>query len=222
MENGGVHRACGGDLRTGTQYGFKPAGGSWSNSTFDPEDSTYVALAVDPSGRPHIAYTLNHYQARKVIKYAFKTPSGVWSIDETLTLPAEYVDVGMSVSLALDAARGLHLSYSNIGQSTGSGWIDGALMYAFKPAGGSWSTSKMPKEASYAALAVDAAGGAYIAYHYLGFEYLYKPAGGSWSLNRIDPSTGHGYPSIAIDTSGILHVVYYAGGLTYARICPTS
>ncbi len=115
--------------------------------------------------------------------------------------------------LAIDSSGGLHVV-----------WYDDTpgnsdILYSTKPSGGSWSSSVNISNNSGGSgiprIAIDGSSGLHVVWFDDtpgNFDILYstKPSGGSWSdpVNVSNNSGDSGYPGIAMDGSGGLHVVW--------------
>lgn len=128
---------------------------------------------------------------------------------------------GGQTSIAIDGARGVHVSYYDS--------INKYLKYAYRPDGGSWTTTTIDSGwyiGEYTSIALDGAGGVHVSY-YGALKYAYRPAGGSWTTPTTVDSAGEvgRYSSIAVDATGGVHVSYLYGTdddlkYTYRAGCP--
>jgi hypothetical protein len=67
----------------------------------------FPSIAIDADGFPHISYRNKDSEVNGSLKYAVKTASGAWLIEE----PDTVGNVGRHTSLALDAGGLPHISY---------------------------------------------------------------------------------------------------------------
>lgn len=162
------------------------------------------AIAIDASGRAHVAY---YDFSIHGLNYATNA-SGSW-VTQTVDVQA---DVGLHTAIAVDAAGNVHLSYYDAS--------NGDLKYATN-ATGSWATQTLDSAGDVGrsnAIALDGAGKVHISYtdatdHALKYA---TNASGSWITYGIDSSVfvaGElsnlgGYTSIAIDSGGKVHISY--------------
>jgi hypothetical protein len=110
---------------------------------------------------------------------------------------------------------------------------NGALKYAYRPAGGSFGAPVTVDDAgnvgSGSSVAVDSAGRVHISYYdstNRDLKYAQRPVVGSWSITTVD-SVGDvgGITSLAVNGDGA-HITYVdltntANTLKYARVCPS-
>ncbi len=179
--------------------------GVWTQEVVVSGEPYYNSIAVDASGRVHIAY-LTNYTAFD-LAYATNV-SGTW-VTEAIESAG---DVGASNSTAVDTAGKAHISYYDA--------TSGDLKYATN-ASGAWVTATIDSEGdvgSSTSIAVDSAGKVHISYtdntsHALKYA---TNASGEWKLYTIDNaawvggllSGSGGYTSIAVDSSGSVHITY--------------
>lgn len=78
-------------------------GSCWENQTVTTDHTVYSSLALDSSGKPHIAYV-----SGDEVKYASQNDSG-WSIQTVDKMP----EINSVVSLALDSNDTPYIMYSN-------------------------------------------------------------------------------------------------------------
>jgi len=189
------------------RYATRSAG-AWTSVLVDNllQGVSEVALDLDPSGAPHIAYLKNFE-----IRHAFSA-SGTWTSEVVDTAVAI---CGSSFAVVLDAAGHTHVAYRAGDEfrqdlwyatnATGS-WIRSVAHTYGTPCDNGWSV----------ALAVDATGVAHI---FFGggmtngddtLRYATNP-GGSWNVSVLEQETP-GEISAAVDSSGKLHVGYVSSG----------
>ncbi len=115
----------------GVEYAMRDGSG-WAVETVDVLDALLVdffgarratAVAVTPDGTPLVAYT-----DQSVLKLAARAADGTWAI-ETVLKAGERA-LGQLVSLAVDAAGGVHLATYEV---TGRNPLDGAIVYLHRP-----------------------------------------------------------------------------------------
>jgi len=132
-------------------YGVEYAsnlGGSWSHSTIVPGYATGISLALDASGRPHVAYC----DSANLLHLARRAASGAWEVE-----PVDASILAGSPSLSVDARGDVHVSYVSL-------WPTVQLRYAHQSAG-TWSVLRVaPADGQDTALALDARGDVHIVY----------------------------------------------------------
>jgi hypothetical protein len=178
-----------------------------------------ASLALDVSDDPHISY---HDYSQNRLKYAYRSGGGAW----------QRVDVdydGTGTSLDLDDNGSPHVAYHRSNELCYARWT-----------GTSWDTEQVdicitqngtvcsPGVGEYPSLTLDGNDYPHIV-HFDHYNYRLKYAGWngtSWSKYVIDyddsAQFGVGwYPSIALDSAGVVHVSYkrdcgaYCGDLLY-------
>jgi hypothetical protein len=214
---GGVHfawvRHAGDDsfADTSIRYRYRSPQGDWGGglvadiSTFRERGRT--AVAVDPSGRPYVAYWVQPYH----LVLAERSDAGDWS---TTSVAGDW-DVG-SIGLAVDALGGVYLVYST--EVTGYPSYDRDLLLAYRaPGETTWASSTAVAEgpADGLSLEIDGAGGLHVAYRrsYDHVGYAHLPAGGLWSSSLIAsqptaPSSDIFGQSLGLDPTGAIHLSY--------------
>jgi hypothetical protein len=171
------------------------------------------AITIDSSGSRHIAY---YDVASHALKH-FTDTSGMWATDTV----DDQGDVGTHVSIAADASGNVHLSYYDRG--------NGDLKYATN-ASGAWVAQSVDSAGDVGlgtGIALDRTGHVHISYtdatnHALKYA---SNASGAWAVRTIDGASNvagilmsnNGYTSIAVDSTGKVHISYRGGGyLRYA------
>jgi hypothetical protein len=186
--------------------------GAWQSAAIDsvaPIVYGSIALLVNPDGSLHAAY----YDFTKfLLQHATKT-SGAWLINPIAT---NILNVS-TVAMAHDAANKLHLIVNPGGNVT---YMSNAT--------GSWTSEAIGSngviygDAATCAIAVDAAGKAYVGYYDYGNRILkyVSNKSGAWATETVDSITDVGlYTAIALDANGYAHLGYYDvtnGDLKYA------
>ncbi len=171
----------------------------------------FSSLALDPNGRPHIAY----YDATTVplhwyLKYAYHD-GNKWRV--TVADPEKYA--GSDCDLAVDAVGHPHISYCQ-------GFKDPDrrdLKYAYHD-GAKWHITRVDESGSagaHTSIALDAQGRPHIAYKDTPYsvpsklKYAYFD-GTRWHTMAVDEGQGVGYDtSIAVDSKGHIHISYREG-----------
>lgn len=191
---------------------------SWTSEVIGNNGVIYgnaatCAIAVDNDGKAFVGY---YDYANRILKYV-SNKSGAW-ITETVDAIA---DAGLYTAIALDAAGNAHLSYYDV--------TNGDLKYATN-ATGFWVVQTIDSVGDVgqsSAIALDANGRVHISYtdasnHALKYA---TNASGSWMTYVIDNaayvagnlSSPGAYTSLAVDSSGKIHISYRGDGfLRYA------
>jgi hypothetical protein len=190
------------------KYAYKPSGGSWSTYFVDSTDDVgkWTSIAVDGENGVHISY---YDDTNRDLKYAYKPSGENWS---THTVDGTG-GVGEYTSIAVDNENGVHISYYHL---TDVGYVFD-LKYAYKPSGGSWTTTtvdNLGNAGKYTSIAVDGENGVHISYYNEGpngdLKYAYKPSRSSWSTYFVDSTGDVGmWTSIAVDGKKGVHISYY-------------
>ena len=186
-------------------------GNSWSISAIDNVgDSTFTSIDIDSKNNPHIAYTEVSSNQNNNLKYA-TNENGIWEIFSLDGAWASDLDVGAYCSLSIDANDEVHISYEDTdGQlkyivstiSLNSPWLDEVVDSNGDILGG-------------ISVGIDQSANIHVAYHDYtsnSLKYAYKE-NNSWSISVVDSSTvspgyGMSYNSLAIDSTGAIHIVY--------------
>ncbi len=209
-----------------TENSSPPSG--WSDTLVDGwgKSGNVSSIAADSTGKLHVAFYLSELkncsdvlQTSGDLKYATCDPNtsdcAVQANWTRITVDSTG-NVGNGLSLAIDSSNNLHISYFDA-----SG---GDLEYATCSSGctttGNWTkiTVTSTGEVGYTpSLAIDSSDNLHIVhYDNVGkdLEYATCSSGcttaGNWSLETIDSSGQVGsQPSLAIDSSDVLHISYY-------------
>jgi hypothetical protein len=190
---------------------YSQSSGGWQIETIALESSTGVALALDSSATPRVAFGRS-----AALRYGSRV-NGTWSIAD---VPG--VSSAREPALALDTSGHSHLAFVDYGSRS--------LFYA-SDASGNWTTVTLESSATSTfysvALAVDAGGAAHISYGaYDGSGGYLKYAtnrSGTWASTVIDGAVGGNVglmSSVAVDASGAAHISYLdvlSGRLKYAN-----
>jgi hypothetical protein len=172
--------------------------GAWTLSIIDTlEGASAVemptSLALDSSGRAHLAYTVSN---KAELRYATNA-AGAWKV----VVLAEKVG-GTNAALTVDRSGGVHISYAGQG-----------LQYATNVSG-SWKTETIDPAAGLpsSSLAADSAGTIHISYEtYSTITQRYATnVSGAWSIELIDLQEG-GSSAIAVSEGGKVHTSFVTG-----------
>lgn len=178
--------------------------------TIDPGGfvGTYIRLAVDHNGTPHVVYW---DLSNQFLRYATRV-NGIWTTDVVIGQGF----VGTDCDIAVDHLGQPHISFHNF--TLGSD----ELYYAYL-VGKVWTVEVVDGTANdvgrYNAIAVDSYGYPHISYYdetLANLKYAIKnPA---WSISSIATTGLVGeYSDIALDTSDRPHVSYYSATVGAAR-----
>lgn len=194
--------------------------GTWDVSAIPgTEGAEFYDLAVDDAGHAHVVFELFTGQAPDCYQIIYASDSsGAWQ-DTVIAVTQAYPVI------AADAAGRAHIAF------LGSEAADGSYpVHYLTDASGSWTgvvAATSADSKSLVALAVDGAGHAHLAYKsQTDLEYA-SDRSGSWQTTPVDSfdpagseddSYGAYDVSIALDTSGLVHMSYEdtSGNLKYA------
>ncbi len=189
--------------------------GTWKIETVETGGrlGKYTSIALDSSGKVHISY-----EDWENLKYATNA-SGSWATEEV-------ADGGEYTSIALDSSDKVHISHA--------GSFSSGLQYSTN-ASGTWVTVKIGNFQGFpfsfgndenwpqTSIALDSSGIVHIGHlSRIGQSLEYSTnATGTWQTETVDNSSYTGtYASLAIDTSGNIHISYY--GRHYGISLPSS
>jgi subtilisin family serine protease len=187
-------------------------GGAWTLETVDnnQEVGTWISMAVDNVGNPHISYA---DYAKKDIKYAGWTGSD-WLIER---LPTKDSKTFRWTSIAVDDSDNIHMVYFSDSRKD--------LKYAYRAANGGWTIELVDSgwvtghgkasAGNWNSIVVDAAGNPHVSYRD-GYDdtpgslkYAYK-SGGQWHIEIVDDDDRAALrgTSIALDPLGKPRIAY--------------
>lgn len=183
------------DKKYGLMYATNMSG-SWGTHTVDISDPEEAgndnSIAVDTKGNVHIGHRGSLY-----LKYATNT-SGSW-ITKTIDSSENIAVSGISV--AVDASDKVHISYMDCNNDS--------LKYATNT-GGFWRimTVLSSVKGYETSITVDESGKPHIIYFTdeNGLKYTFQGSVGEWVRVGVDSDVGYG--SIALDSSGKVHISY--------------
>lgn len=186
----------------------------------------YSSVAVAASNVVHVAYVnIDLINAKRDLRYFINGASG-WSVtsvdaSESYSLSPDSNPAGVYSSIARDTLGRFHVSYVQAANDTlrTTGDDDGALMYA-NNISGNWSIETLAPVyggVKQTAVAVDTSGKAHIAFfsdHGLFINYITN-RNGAWELTKLETTNNldsiyKGKIGIAIDSSGHVHIAYFA------------
>jgi len=220
--DGNVHVAMTGinvEGDTYIYYKMKPFGGSWTTEelvTYDSQGYPYLpTLDFDSDGGIHIAWEeMNSTTSIFNIYYKMKTNGGSWTAAEAITnsnILASYP------SLVIDRDDNVHVTWSDLSPYY---WMD--ICYRMKLKNGGWSdidTLSINSCAMMSQISAGSDGSVSVVFDDIdlygsgNYEIFYrsKPSGGDWTNFEIvtdDFNQDGMFPSIAIDSSGCVHVAW--------------
>jgi len=169
--------------------------------TIDPGGfvGTYISLAVDDYGRPHVVYWDG---GNGWLNYATRV-DGTW-VTEIIEATAF---VGLQTSIAIDAQGVPHVSYHNFTAITSE------LRYAHRT-GDSWTTEDVDLSddvvGRYNAIALDAQGRPHIVYQdeTAADKLMYAVKDGGWTIETVETNGTGYYNDLVLDASGQPHISY--------------
>lgn len=189
-------------------------GGAWALETADGATNVggWPSLVLDDLGA-HVTYT---DRANRFLKAAHRDLGGTWASE---TVDDSNASVGQLSSLAVDAAGGLHVTYSE---------NQAYLKYATRPRSGAWTSTRIDSLSSglWSSLVVDRSGNLHVAgcsRFGTGDLHYAQKSGPSWPReiveSQVDGNVGWS-ASLAVDDRGEQHIVYLDkgnGDLRYAH-----
>jgi len=194
-------------------------GQSWISESVDSsgDDGQFASLALDSSGKPHLAYYTMWAGLPKVLVRG----GGGWRVfntTATLEPSSNTVNVGLYTSLAIGSDDRPRIAYYDE--------KDTSLKFASWNGTG-WNVSfveDVDDVGRFASLALNAADAPRIAYLYSSGAaqelHVATLNGAMWDVDAVDQGSVGQYASLALDGAGDAHVAYYdeaAGSLKYAR-----
>ncbi|MHA2406697.1 MAG: S8 family serine peptidase, partial [Candidatus Hermodarchaeia archaeon] len=187
-------------------------GGPWDLETVDDnnEVGTWISMAVDGAGNPHISYA---DYAKKDIKYAGWTGTS-WLIEK---LPTKDAKTYRWTSIAVDDSNNIHMVYFSDSRKD--------LKYAYRAYGGGWTIELVDSgwvtghgkasAGNWNSIVLDAAGNPHVSYRD-GYDdtpgslkYAYKSEG-QWHIEIVDDHDRAALrgTSIALDSLGRPRIAY--------------
>jgi hypothetical protein len=202
-QDGYPHVAFGGDH---LYYAWHD-GNEWTYTTVDPQRAVgaYASLALDGSGKPHIAY---HDEGNGDLKHAWDDGS-VWHVEVVDTV-GTWHGHGFA-SLELDEENQPHVSYFD--------YASGELKYA-RHDGTVWHLETIANPTGgdardLSALALDSADQPHIIYFDDGLVHAWHD-GADWQTEPVDSGVNLlGSPSLALDGADQAHISYFDGYIAY-------
>jgi PKD repeat protein len=191
-------------------------GTNWviENVTPTPTGGHWNSLALNPNGNPRIAFYDYFSSTTGILKYAKRTPTGIWQI-ETVD---DSGDVGVWCSLVIDSLGAPHISYN-------AKLNGGALKYAYFSET-RWIIEVVDNLDSLASkLILDPAGNPRIVYQNVltsNLKYAYKE-GSTWIINNVNTLDGAGHwLSLTCNSLGVPYVSYMSANshMGYAYLVP--
>ena len=174
---------------------------TWQIETVDPDClySIGIALVIDATGEPHIAYFDRSDTFNSVLKYAVHSDLG-WSIE---IVSEKCSSSGSAIaSLQLNSAGTPYISYYN---------EDSNSLVCTKKVGDTWSeTSIVSGDAEYPSLRINKADNPCVSYLTKDGLYYGYFESGKWNKEVVDSTVHMGYtPPLILDSAGYPHIAYY-------------
>src|SRR3990167_684562 len=210
--NGYPHIVYGGDNLYHTYYD----GATWNTETVDSENGTgeEATIAIDSSGATDVIHVIYTDSVNADLKYATNA-TGSWVITASIdTLE------GTSLSMALDSSGYVHATYQ----------VASAYLTHLTNRSGSWVDVNIDSGSNGTGspnnIVIDSSDNLHVIYYEArgsgnyGISYATKAASGSsWTVTELSSVwPAYTWPSVALDTSQNLHMVYKngsTGGLDY-------
>jgi hypothetical protein len=186
------------------RYGYKPPGGAWGTyfvaaPTTGGQDTS---VAVDTTGEAHLVFDGNP-NSLPTLEYGHGRLQN-WTVG---TVPST-VAISYLPTMRVDRAGRVHVSVQ--GAEAGVG-----MVHAERSTTGTWTTTPIdPTVRGTSSVDVDAAGGVHIVYSdqsQFVLHYAYRPSGGAFTSVPIDTTYSMAHPTIRVDSTGVLHVIYASG-----------
>jgi hypothetical protein len=180
------------------KHAWRDASGWHSEKVAKEGRYSFISLALDAAGGPHVSYFNDVLDDDDTLEYAWHDGKG-WR--------TQVVDVsehaGQYVSLALSGEDRPSISYLNdYGNDLKYAWHDGTA----------WHVRVLDSvNLKYTSLAVDGLGRPHVSY-YDGTQGILRYAwhdGTKWRVEAVDRDCTEGIPSLALDQSNRPHISYY-------------
>ncbi|MDD4985838.1 MAG: sialidase family protein [Dehalococcoidales bacterium] len=207
--------------RWGTFYRERTIGGWQAEETVALLDATnpgqdYPTVAIGVADVPHVVWAGLGWGANPAVKniqYRAKI-GGIWGTVEQVTDKANPQDIP---SMAIDSFGAVHVSWTGRGWGINTG--NSQVCYGHGPA--AWIPENItdhPHSHYHSRIALDLGDDPHIAYYDTGDDAIFynKRNGVIWGtpeqVSHVGGSLGWGYPSISLDRSGNIHVVWLSYG----------
>lgn len=192
-------------------------GGAWALETADGATNVggWPSLVLDDLGA-HVSY---FDSANRLLKAAHRDLGGAWTSETVDDNGPSVASVGQQSSLAVDAAGGLHVTYSE---------NQAYLKYATRPRSGAWTSTRIDGLSSglWSSLFIDRSGDLHVAgcsRFASGDLHYAQKSGLSWPREIVETQADGNVgwsASLAVDAAGEQHIVYFDkgnGDLRYAH-----
>ena len=211
-------------------YKNKPNGGGWSTTEVISTESTGDSnlgyercIAADDSNTVHVVWQDNtNYDdsgADMDIFYKMKPDGESWGTTEVVSTESTLESIQMSLAVESDGT--VHVAWTDKTDYEGSG-NDRDIFYKQKDINDGWISTEVVTtdstgETGWSSIVVDDEGTTHVAWmvgsgHGSGIYYKQRLNDGSWSYKVLissESTANSGYPSLGIDGSSNLHVVWY-------------
>jgi len=170
------------------------APGGWVTETVDPVTAEDTAIALDSSGKVHIGYLRAYGTHRDDADLKVATnASGSW---QTVTVDSCPGTLNRSVSIDLDSADKIHISYTSNGLKYGTNASGGWVTETVDASGGADNS-----------MALDSSGKVHIGYRASAGLKVATNGSGAWVTTELD-STAWDHCSVSLDDSDKVHITY--------------
>ena len=183
--------------------------GLWVDTLVDTTQTVghFADIAIDSNDKVHISYYGDSINA---LKYA-TDESGSWVVT---VIDSSTANVGYETSIGIDSSDNIHISYHD----TTQGDLKYASCASTCSSASSWTLSTLytPGETGkQSELMIDSSDNIHIAFYDRGIEGLMYATdqSGTWVITVVDNTGGGsgttgGQPSIAMDSTGTIHIVH--------------
>ena len=177
----------------------------WSKMTVGKDAGTFVSLATDSRGFPHLAY---NSPVRKGVRYAY------WDGKQWHFQVIDITSTQFSTSLQLDATGNPRIAYFE--STRAAKGTSNRLKYAYFD-GTTWfikTVALRPRQGVYNSLAIDSAGHTHIAFAESGHLEYATYDGSEWQYDAIDSTSGTDASAglgltLALDSAGAPQLAYF-------------
>ncbi|MCE7742855.1 MAG: hypothetical protein GOP50_10410 [Candidatus Heimdallarchaeota archaeon] len=200
-------------------------------STISSNNSEYPAIAVDAEGNAHIAWSEeNEYDESGAdfdIFYRFwNTTTSSWNTTEVIS--TESTSTSRDPSIIVDSKKNVHIAWMDYTNYAGSGSGPPDIFYKFWNASlSTWTITEVISAnstfwADYPSIDVDSEGNVYLAWHdytdildsggdsdiFYNYRNVSISSWNSTELVSTGSTAGSGIPSLAVDTTGNVHIAW--------------
>ena len=185
------------------------------------------SLAIDSADNIHVFWAGDGWganPARRNVQYRQRTAAGVWQAQEPVTDIAAH-QRSHNTSITIDNANVVHVAWSGLGWGTNPGFDN--VQYRQRVAG-VWQPQEAVTDVGqtqrFPCIALDSSGNVHVAWYaefapwaYVWDIYYRERVAGVWqAIAQLTNVAAAGYdqyqPSMAIDSSDSVHIVWYGNG----------